>query len=48
MPMSSMILRALTLPTPGNDSSSETTFNLPTVESVEASASGRVMAPSLS
>ena len=33
MPMSSMILRALTLPTPGSDSSSETTLSLPTVES---------------
>ena len=40
MPMSSMILRALTLPTPGSDSSSETTLSLPTVESVEAQCLG--------
>ena len=48
MPMSSMILRALTLPTPGSDSSRDTTFSLPTVESVDASASASETEPILS
>ena len=42
---SSMILRALTLPTPGSDSSSDTTLSLPTLVSSDASASERLIEP---
>jgi hypothetical protein len=40
MPISSITLRALTLPTPGRDSSSETTLSLPTLLSSEAERFG--------
>src|SRR4029077_332951 len=48
MPISSITLRAFTLPQPGRDSSRDTTLSLPTSASSDDRASERVIPPRLS